>query len=121
MKLILQGKNITITAAIRSAVEAKLGSLEKLSNVFGPELLELRVEVGKPSRHHHSGPIFYAELNFKISGRLLRAEATKENLNLSISEAFAELERQVQKYKGKLVAKSRPGKNLWSHLYEFSH
>ncbi len=103
MKYNLQGKNIELTGALESFVGGKVRVLEKLASRFDQEVLEARIEVGKPSKHHRSGFVFYAEINLKLPGRLLRAEANHLDLNFAINEAFREIERQVEKYKSKLM------------------
>jgi len=63
--------------------------------------IETRVEIGLPSKHHHSGNIFYAEVNLKIGGKLLRATCQHEDLRNAIVDAKNELQRQLKKFKDK--------------------
>ncbi|OGN30620.1 MAG: ribosomal subunit interface protein [Candidatus Yanofskybacteria bacterium RIFCSPLOWO2_02_FULL_43_10b] len=107
MKYILQSVNISISPSIQALVEAKINSLERFVSRFSPEAVEARIEVGKPSRHHHTGPVFYAEINLKVPGKLLRAEATHLDLNSAINEAFKEMGRQIKDYKEKLITKTK--------------
>ena len=111
MKYILQPINTTISPSIQTLIEGKIKSLERFVSRFDPAVVEARIEVGKPSRHHHTGPVFYAEINLKIPGKLLRAEATHLDLTLAVSEAFKEMERQIKDHKDKLVAKNKNSKN----------
>lgn len=99
----LQAKNIELTAVLEKFVDGKVKALEKLTSRFDQEALEARVEIGKPSKHHHSGFVFYAEINLKLPGQLLRAEANHLDLNFAVNEAFREMERQIKKYKEKLT------------------
>ena len=103
MKPILQGKNIELTVAINDFVASKIKVLERLTKHFDQGAIEARVEVGKPSKHHRSGFVFYAEINLKLPGKMLRAEVSHLDLNFAISEAFKEMERQIKKYKEKLT------------------
>lgn len=105
MRYILQGKNVEITPAIEGHIASKIASLERFVKRFDQSAVETRVEVGKPSRHHRSGPVFYAEINLKLPKRLLRAEANHLDLNFAVSEAFKEIERQIEKYKEKKMFK----------------
>ena len=107
MKYILQGKNTTISESIQILVETKIRALERFVSRFNASAVEARIEVGKPSRHHHTGPVFYAEVNLKIPGKLLRAEATHLDLNSAINEIFKEIERQVKDYKEKIITKKK--------------
>ncbi|MEX1064247.1 MAG: ribosome-associated translation inhibitor RaiA [Candidatus Paceibacterota bacterium] len=101
MKLIIHTKNIDLTPSIRALVEDKVGSVEKFIKPENVELAEARVEVGKPSQHHKSGMIYYAEINLKIGSRLLRAEAEHMELEYAVVEARKDLERQIKKGKQK--------------------
>ena len=110
MKYILQPLNISISNSISVLVETKVRTLERFVSRFDPKTVEARIEVGKPSRHHHTGLVFYAEINLKIPGKLLRAEATHLDLSFAINEAFKEIERQVKDYKEKMITKNKNSK-----------
>ena len=110
MKYILQGTNISISGSIELLVASKIKALDRFVSRFDPAAIEARIEVGKPSRHHHTGMVFYAEINLKIPGKLLRAEATHLDLSLAVSEAFKEMERQVKDYKEKMITKNKNSK-----------
>jgi len=103
MKYILQGKNIELTVAANDFISSKIKVLERLTKRFDQEAIEARIEVGKPSKHHRSGFVFYAEINLKLPGGMLRAEANHLDLNFAINEAFKEMERQIKKYKDKKI------------------
>lgn len=105
MRHILQGKNVKINAAIEDYILQKIRSLERFTKHFNQDAVEARIEVGKPSKHHRSGFVFYAEINLKLPGKLLRAEAAHLDLNSAINEVFSEIERQAKKYKDRLAQK----------------
>ena len=107
MKYILQGKNTTISESIQILVETKIKALERFVSRFNASAVEARIEVGKPSRHHHTGPVFYAEVNLKIPGKLLRAEAVNLDLASAVNETFKEMERQIKDHKEKLITKTK--------------
>lgn len=109
MQIDVYAKNIELTPAIRSFVEEKVGSLARFLE-GSSENLQARVEVGKPSRHHKSGQVFYAEINLKIGGHLLRAQAEHFDLYVAVDQVRDEAERQIKKFKGKLADKVRRGK-----------
>lgn len=99
MKILLQAKNIELTPAIREWVEIKVGMIGKLIPDKEEQLAEARVEVGKPSRHHQSGPVFYAEINLKIGKELLRANEENLDLRTAVDRARDKIERQLRKDK----------------------
>ncbi len=101
----LQGKNLELTSVLERFIADKIQSLERITSRFDQDTIEARVEISKPSRHHRSGFVFYAEINLKLPGQLLRAEVSHLDLNFAINEAFEEIEKQVKKYKDKLTQK----------------
>ena len=104
MKIDITTKNITLDAPLQIFIEKKIGSLEKF---IKESPASVRVEIGKPSRHHRTGPVFYAEANLKIGGKLLRAEATNKDLRTAIDEARDELHMQIKKLKEKKIVARR--------------
>ena len=101
MKIILHGTHIELTPAIRAHVEEKLAMVAHHLDQKHATLAEARVEVGKPSEHHHKGKIFYAEVNLKLDGKLLRANCQHEDMRNAIVDAKNELQRQITKLKDK--------------------
>jgi putative sigma-54 modulation protein len=99
MKIILQAKNIDLTPSIKEFVDGKVGTIHKLLNHKAGELAEARVEVGKPSRHHQSGFVFYAEINLKVGSKLWRATAEHLDLYMAIDEVREKIEVQLRKFK----------------------
>jgi ribosomal subunit interface protein len=100
MKIDIFTKNISLDRPLKDFVEDKIGSLEKFTRDLDP--VEARVEIGKGSRHHRSGMIFYAETNLTVKGALLRAESTSTDLRVAISDTKEELQIQLKKYKEKM-------------------
>lgn len=88
-------KNITPDEPLEVFVNEKIGGLEKF--LKGPA--EAKVEIGMPSKHHRSGPVFYAEVNLKMGGELFRAATKNEDLRNAIVEAKNELHLQIKKFK----------------------
>lgn len=90
-----------LTPAIKSYVEEKVGSLKKFLHEVSEDLIQVRVEVGRPSKHHKTGPVFYAEANLKVGGKLIRANKEDFDLYAAINKVRDELEIQVKKFKEK--------------------
>lgn len=107
MKIILHGKNIGLTPTIKNYVDEKIGSLAKLFPNSNDDLIEARVEVGKPSLHHHEGMVFYAEANLKIGGKLIRAVHEDRDLYAAIDKVRDEVEVQIKKFKEKRTDSER--------------
>ncbi len=107
MKIIVQAMNFKLDAALSSFIDDKIGDLEKALGSADDESTEARVEIGKPSGHHKKGDVFYAEVNLKVPGKLLRATSENWDVRLAITEVKDELQRQIRRYKEKVRAKSR--------------
>jgi putative sigma-54 modulation protein len=109
----LLGSNIDLTEAIKNYIDERIATIEKLSAHFEPDV-ELRVEVGKTTKHHAKGSVYRTELNLAIPGKAFRTEATGEDLYETIDKAKDQLRRQLQQHKEKLTDRSqrvvRPGK-----------
>ena len=84
MKIMIRGMNIDLTPSVKEYVEEKIGSITHMLDKKHEALAEARVEVGKPSAHHHSGKIYYAEVNLKIGGELYRATSNHDDLHAAV-------------------------------------
>ena len=105
MKITIRAINIELTPAIEAFAEEKIRALTKF--LKDSDLLEARIELGMPSRHHKSGPVFYAEVNLNIAGKLLRAIAEDYDLYIAIDKVRDELEVQIKKFKDKKTSAQR--------------
>ena len=103
MNINIHAKNLELNATLRAFIEEKMADIEHLLGDVGPA--QVHVEVGIPSQHHNSGPIYYAEANltFGGSGQLLRAEATNYDLHSAVVDVKDELKVLVKKFKEKLT------------------
>ena len=98
MQIDLYAKNMKLDEPLRVFVEDRIGGLDK---IIGHDKSTARIEIGLPSKHHRSGRIFYAEINLKMDGRLLRANCQHEDMRNAIVDAKNELQRQITKLKDK--------------------
>jgi len=114
MRIIIKATNIELTRSLRDFIEEKIGELEKfLEDILKKiDVLDGRkpraeafVEIGKPSRHHRKGDVFYAECQIPLPGKGVRSEAEGEDLMMAIVEVKDELQRLLKKYKGKIREK----------------
>lgn len=101
MLIQIESKNIKLDDALIVWVRNKIGGLEKFLKKINPSLAEARVEIGKPSKHHRKGEVWYAETNLKLPGRLLRATSTAKDLRTAVNQVKDELQRQIKKYLAK--------------------
>lgn len=108
MKIIISGKNIEITDGLRSAVEDKLGKLERY---FTPEtdiIVTLSVEKERQK----------IEVTIPVKGNIIRSEQVSNDMYVSIDLVEEVIERQLRKYKNKIVDKHQDGGNLQKGFIE---
>ncbi len=97
MKLVIQGKNIEITDAIREYVHQKI---EKAVNHFQNLTTEVDVHLSV-ARNPRISPKQTAEVTIYANGAVVRAEESSENLYASIDLVANKINRQLRKYKEK--------------------
>ena len=99
--MMIQGTNLELTDQIRDLVDEKIGVLSHFLEDIDPETAEARVEVGVTQEHVISRGIHRAEVNLRLPGALLRAEAQDRTLGAALTEVKEELQRQIEKYREK--------------------
>lgn len=105
MRIIIKATNIKLTEGLRSFIIQEFGELEKfLEDIL---VTEAYVEIGRPSRHHKKGDVFYAECQIPLPGKGVRSTAEREDLNMAIVEVKDELQRLLKKYRGSHVAQQK--------------
>ena len=104
MKVSIKATNLKLTLELRKAIDEKIATLDRfIPTIKTP--LEADVEVALETRHHQKGAIYYAEVNIKVLGEVIRAEAREENIFRAISVVREELQGLLKKYKKKQIAK----------------
>ena len=98
MQLDISTKNIELDDPLRVFVTEKIGALAR---PLGSEKFAVRVEIGKPSRHHRHGEVFYAEANLILGATVLRAQQSHHDLRAAIVDVRDELKIQIKKFKEK--------------------
>lgn len=97
MKLVIHGKNIEITDAIREYVHQKI---EKAVNHFQSLTTEVDVHLSV-ARNPRINSKQAAEVTIYANGSVIRAEESSENLYASIDLVADKIARQLRKYKEK--------------------
>ena len=96
MKIIISGKQLKVTDAIRKYAEEKINKISKYSDAITEVDVVLTVEDTKSE-----GPIHKADGLVYASGTKIKIEAEDKDLYAAIDELSDRLERQVRKYKEK--------------------
>ena len=97
MKLVIHGKNIEITDAIREYVNQKI---EKAVSHFQNLTMEVDVHLSV-ARNPRISPNQAAEVTIYANGTVIRAEESSETLYASIDLVADKIARQLRKYKEK--------------------
>ena len=108
MNFIISGKNIEVTPGLKDAIEQKLGKLERY---FTPETeinVTLSVEKGRQK----------IEVTIPVKGNIIRSEQTSDNMYVSIDLVEEVIERQLRKYKTKIVNQQQAGGNFQKEFVE---
>lgn len=92
MKVIITGKNVELTDAIKERINDKLTKLDKMFTKETTATVTLKKENGKD----------VCEINIPVKGNLLRVSERQDNLFSAIDVAIDKLERQIRKYKTKI-------------------
>lgn len=95
MKLVIHGKNIEITDAIREYVHQKI---EKAASHFQHLTNEVDVHLSV-AKNPRINPNQTAEVTIYANGNIIRAEESSENLYASIDLVANKIARQLRKYK----------------------
>lgn len=104
MNLTIKGRNLALTDAIGAYAEEKMGKLGKyLANGSRCEV-ELWTEKN-PSISDNQ----VVEATIFTKGPVIRAKEASPDIYASIDLVFAKLERQVKKYRGKIVSRAQEG------------
>ena len=94
MKIIISGKQLKVTDAIRKYAEEKINKISKYSDAITEVDVVLTVEDTKSE-----GPVHKADGLVFASGTKIKIEAENKDLYAAIDELSDRLERQVRKYK----------------------
>ena len=97
MRFIITGRNIDVTEGLRSAVEEKLGKLDRF---FAPET-EVHVTLSVEKERQK------IEVTIPMKGHIIRAEQVSDDMYVSIDLVLEVIERQVTRHKKKLVDKAQ--------------
>jgi putative sigma-54 modulation protein len=97
MKLVIQGKNIEITDALRDYVTQKI---EKAVNHYQSLTTEVDVHLSV-ARNPRINSKQTAEVTIYVNGSVVRAEESSENLYASIDLVADKISRKLRKYKEK--------------------
>ncbi len=108
MKIIISGKNLEVTSGLRNAIESKIGKLERYFTEDTEVFVTLSVEKERQK----------IEVTIPVKGNIIRSEQTSNDMYVSIDLVEEIIERQLRKYKTKLIAKQQSGSSFQPSFVE---
>ena len=102
MKFIISGKNITVTEGLKTAVQDKLSKLERYFTPDTEVVVTLSVEKERQK----------IEVTIPMKGNIIRSEQVSNDMYVSIDLVEEVIERQLRKYKNKIVEKDATGEEI---------
>ena len=108
MRFIISCKNIDVTEGLRAAVEDKLGKLERYFTPDTEIIVTLSVEKERQK----------IEVTIPVKGNIIRLEQVSNDMYVSIDLVEEGIERQLRKYKNKIVDKKQEGGNFQQAFME---
>lgn len=97
MRMVITGRNIELTEGLKAAVNDRLSKLEKY---FAPDT-EVQVTLSVEKERQK------AEVTIPVKGTLIRSEQVSSDMYISIELVEEVIERQLKKYRNKLVTKTQ--------------
>lgn len=102
MRYIISGKNIDVTEGLKTAVYEKIGKLERY---FTPDT-EVHVTFSVEKERQK------IEVTIPVKGNIIRAEQVSNDMYVSIDLVEEIIERQLRKYKNKLLDYKQAASNF---------
>ena len=102
MKYIITGRNIEVTEGLKSAIYEKIGKLERYFTPDATVYVTLSVQKDRQK----------IEVTIPVKGSLVRAEQESSDMYVSIDLVEEVIERQLRKYKNKLIDKAQNAAHL---------
>lgn len=101
MKYVITGKNIEITEGLKNAIYDKIGKLEKYFTEDTQVHVTLSVEKERQK----------IEITIPVKGSIIRSEQTSNDMYISIDLVEEVIERQLKKYKNRIIDRQQAGGN----------
>jgi ribosome-associated translation inhibitor RaiA len=99
-----------MTPSLEAFIQEKIGSLEKLLSRFDKEkTVDVWIEVGRTTRHHHKGGVYEAKADVVLPHRVLRAVHVDSDVRVAVDRVRDALRLEIKKFKDEAVAQRRKG------------
>ena len=95
MRVLMTGRHVKATSALKRYVEARLARLDR----YGAKIGDMQVVLGVEKYRHT------AEAVFTLNGAVVQSKASTNEMYASIDQLLDKIGRQIRKRKGKLIAR----------------
>jgi putative sigma-54 modulation protein len=107
MRITITGRNIEVTEGLRAAIEDKLSKLEKYFTSDTDVIVTLSVEKERQK----------IEVTIPMKGNIIRSEQVSNDMYVSIDLVEEVIERQLKKYKNRIVDKKQGSASYFRQEY----
>ena len=107
MRYTITGRNIDVTEGLKSAVYEKIGKLERFFAADTEAHVTLSVEKDRQK----------IEVTIPVKGSIIRAEQTSSDMYVSIDLVEEIIERQLKKYKNKIIDRKQSGGDFFNQEF----
>jgi len=113
MRYTITGRNIEVTPGLRDAIQDKIGKLERYFNPDTEIIVTLSVQKERQK----------IEVTIPMKGHIIRAEEASSDMYVSIDLVEEIIERQIKKYKNKLIDKKQAAQSFSEYFIgeEYDH
>ncbi len=108
MKFTISGKNLEVSDGLKSAIRDKLGKLERYFTPDTEIIVTLSVEKERQK----------IEVTIPVRGNIIRSEQVSNDMYVSIDLVEEVIERQLRKYKEKIIERHQDGGNFKQEFIE---
>ncbi|MCD8346427.1 MAG: ribosome-associated translation inhibitor RaiA [Lachnospiraceae bacterium] len=108
MKFRITGKNIEVSDNLRITIQEKLGKLERYFTSDTEIIVTLSVEKERQK----------IEVTIPVRGNIIRSEQVSNDMYVSIDLVEEVIERQLRKYKEKIIDRHQGGNNFRQEFIE---
>ena len=102
MRFTITGRNMVVSSGLREAIETKLGKLEHYFTPTTEVIVTLSIQRGEQK----------IEVTIPIKGGIIRAEESSSDMYVSIDLVEEVIERQVRRYKKKIIDKKQSAQSF---------
>ena len=113
MDLQISSQGIEILPTVKDYIEKKFGKFDRHFQYINGTKVELSEQNTKSQDQRYR-----VQVTLDANGTLLRAEERAENLLIAIDKVVPVIDRQIERYKGKLNKKTTNGPSIKSKLNE---